>query len=98
MSATITAVYYPGANATLSVTFADADNVPTDPDSLTLTIIDPSDHNTVLTDSDVTKDSTGVYHYLLPVDQAGEWFYQWAGTGTGAVVNQGSFVVRALES
>lgn len=95
---TVTAVYFPGAKATLSVTFANASNVATDPSSLTLTIVDPSGNSTVLTASDVVKDSTGVYHYLLTVDEAGEWFYQWAGTGTGAVVNQGSFVVRELES
>lgn len=91
---TITEVYYPGSGVLLSVTFTDSDNAEVDPDTVSLKLTDPDGVAQTITGGSITRDGTGLYHYSFTVDTAGEWFYEWTGAGTLAVVNLGSFVVR----
>ena len=61
---------------------------------------DPSGVNTTKTypsDAEVVKDSTGRYHLDIAIDEAGTWYYNWAGTGTAQGAEEGSFVVAPTE-
>jgi hypothetical protein len=42
----------------------------------------------------VTKSATGTYVQLITVDQAGRWWFRWAGTGAVATVEESEFRVR----
>lgn len=55
----------------------------TNPTTITLLVKPPSGVLATYTyASDITRDSTGNYHYDLTFDAAGYWLYQWYGTGT----------------
>ena len=56
------AIFERGETFSHWVTIRDRDNAKTDPSTVSMSIIDPHD-NTVLTYSNMTKDSTGVYYY-----------------------------------
>lgn len=47
------------------------------------------------TDTQLVKDSTGVYHVDLSLDTAGAWVYRWYSTGTGQAAEPGEFTVKA---
>lgn len=59
-----------------------------DPTAVTVTVKDPAGTKTVYTyaGSQIVKDSTGVYHYDLTVNQAGTWTYRWRSTGVAQAV------------
>ena len=77
--------YYVGSVARLSIVIQVA-SVDTDPTALSLLVEDPSLSVATYTyaGADITKDSTGNYHYDLSLDEAGEWQARWIGTGTAA--------------
>ncbi len=81
--------------ARLSNTFTVSD-VATDPTTVTLTVTDPSGTATVYTwaGGTVTKDSTGVFHKDVTCSAAGEWQYQWTGTGAASDTTVGTFTVH----
>jgi len=82
--------YDVGDTIRLVGTFTDPINsdVATDPTEVTLTVTDPSGNSDSYTydggAGDVAKDSTGIYHYDLAIDEAGIWTYRFVGTGTCA--------------
>lgn len=71
----------------------------TDPTTVTFKYKSPS--GTIVTKtyalSEVTKDSTGIYHYDFTVDAAGTWFYRWISTGTAAGASEVQIQVRKSE-
>lgn len=81
--------------ARLSNTFT-VSGVATDPTTVALTITTPSGVATTYTfaGGTVSKDSTGVYHKDVTCSEAGEWQYQWVGTGTATDTEVGTFTVQ----
>lgn len=90
-------VFYESASelARLTNTFTVAD-VPTDPTTVSLTVTAPSGGATVYTlaGGTVTRDSAGVFHKDVACSEAGEWTYQWVGTGTATDTTVGTFSVQ----
>lgn len=66
---------------------------PTDPTTVTLTVLDPAGATTSYTygAAQLIKDSTGVYHKDLNVTLTGHYRYKFIGTGTAQGVQQGEF-------
>lgn len=61
----------------------------TDPDTLTLRILNPSGIVTdLLYPAGVEKVSTGTYRSVITLDQPGLWDWEWIATGTGTTVTQ----------
>jgi hypothetical protein len=81
--------------ARLSNTFTVA-GTPTDPTTVSLAITTPSGVLTTYTlaGGTVTQDSTGVFHKDVTCSEAGEWQYQWTGTGTASDTTVGTFTVQ----
>lgn len=70
---------FQGSTYTSSQSFFDDTGEQIDPESITITVIDPN-KNTILTGQSATKDSTGNYHYnyLFSTSAAiGEWKIRW---------------------
>jgi hypothetical protein len=91
------AVFYESSSelARLSNTFTVA-GAPTDPTTVSLTVTTPSGVATTYTyaGSAVTKDSAGVYHKDVTCSEAGDWQYQWTGTGAATDTTLGTFTVQ----
>lgn len=47
---------------------------------------------TYLTDSQVVKDSVGMYHADIPITLAGTHYYGWLGTGAVGAAEEGTFL------
>lgn len=90
--------YAVGESIILSATFTVA-TVNTDPTTVTLRIKDPTGNIDVYTLAlaTVTRDSAGVFHKDLTIDESGEWFYRWEGTGTCVAADEVQFLVTASE-
>lgn len=61
-------------------------DVAIDPDTVTFRFISPDEVTTskvYLTDSEVVRDSTGIYRYDLTLNEEGIWYYRWEGVGSG---------------
>lgn len=85
------ATYDVGDRVQLTATLTDDDGVLTDPTAVTVTIRKPDG---TASSSTPTKDSTGVYSKDVDIDQHGNWFYRFAGTGALVVAEEGEFYVR----
>lgn len=81
--------------ARLSNTFT-VDEAPTDPSTVALTLTSPTGTATTYTyaATEITKDSTGVYHKDAACGEAGEWVYRWVGTGAATDTTIGTFTVQ----
>jgi hypothetical protein len=81
--------------ARLSNTFTVA-GTPTDPTTVALAITDPTGALTTYTwaGGTVTRDSAGVFHKDVTCSTAGEWQYQWTGTGTASDTTVDTFTVQ----
>lgn len=75
--------------ATVSNVFA-VDGTATDPTAVTLTITSPS--GTVTTPS-TTRTATGAYRADVTCNEAGEWQFQWDGTGVATDTTVGTWTV-----
>lgn len=75
--------YHVGDSVKLTGTFT-LDGVATDPTAVSLQIRDPSGNISLLTYAadELTQVSTGVYSYNLTLDESGDWFVKFIGTGT----------------
>ena len=73
-----------GDTVRFSAEFTNSSEVAADPTTVTLKIRFPSGVIRTFTyaASEITKDSTGNYHYDLTITQAGEHYYKYYGTGT----------------
>jgi hypothetical protein len=65
-------------------TFTDAADVAVDPDVVTAKYKDPS--GTIITDASPTNSATGVHYIDVPIDEAGTWYYRFAGTTSGGAL------------
>lgn len=82
MPVTTTELIDRGDTRTLTVQIL-ASDVLVDPSALTLTIRTPAGVSTIYTygvGSEITRDSTGVYHRDVTFTEAGAWTYEWHST------------------
>jgi hypothetical protein len=72
-----------GKTVRISGAFVDVNGAAVDPSTVTLAYKAPGGSRTTKTYAagDVVKDSTGNYHYDLPLTVAGRWKYRWESTG-----------------
>ncbi len=93
--------YLEGNVVRVTGTFTDATGAAADPTTVTVRyFIDPSGAVTTLvyvTDPEVVKDSTGVYHVDIAVSAPGKYRYGFAGTGAVGtlIANQEAYFVVA---
>lgn len=68
----------------------------TDPTAVTLKVKDPSGSIDTYTyaGSSVTRSAAGVYYKDISLDEAGDWYYRWIGTGTVETAEEERFAVR----
>jgi uncharacterized protein YfaS (alpha-2-macroglobulin family) len=86
--------YHQGDVARLSAAFADEGGTAADPDDVILKVETPDGTETTYTIGDLVKDSTGAYHYDLPVDDPGRHWYRFEGTGIVQAASEAEFSVR----
>lgn len=84
-------VYDTGDKIRLTATFT-VDDAVTDPTTVTVKVLDPSSNETSATP---TNPSTGVYYYDVSLDEAGDWYYRFEGTGAAVAAEEVTFNVRA---
>lgn len=72
-----------------SATFRGLDGVAADPTAVVGKYRDPSGN---ISTASVTQDSVGGYHFDIDVDEAGTWYYRFAGTGAIQAAGEKSFV------
>jgi hypothetical protein len=76
-------------------TFVDEDDLPVDPTTVTLKVMDPSGNIDEYTYSaSVSRDDVGIYWKNVAVDEPGDWRGWWESTGTGQGAEQTQFVVE----
>lgn len=91
--------YSVGTLVRVTGTFTDTDGTAQDPTALTVYYKDPSANITelvYLTDTDVVKDATGIYHVDIDIDESGKWFYRFKGTGSAQAADEYWFTVERL--
>ena len=94
---TTLSTYDKGDLVRVTGTFTDSAGSATDPSVVICQYVDPSGNTvskTYITDAEVVKDSTGVYHLDIDADEVGSWHYRWYATGTGQSAGENSFNVR----
>jgi uncharacterized protein YfaS (alpha-2-macroglobulin family) len=95
----MTEIYYQGETVGLKATVKDADGTLTDPSTVTITIVDPTGTEKV-TDSAMTKKSTGIYQYDYTIASdavAGIWTSEVKATSGKPSIEQDTFrVITAL--
>lgn len=88
--------YIVGDAITLTAEFRDSAGALADPTDVTLEVKTPG--RTVATyrysTAGITKSSTGVYTKNISMTSGGLWKYEWQGTGTVAVVGNGTINVE----
>jgi hypothetical protein len=93
----VSTVFYESASelAKLTNTFSVA-GTPTDPTTVTLTITTPSQVSTPYTwaGGTVTRTSAGVFTKDIACTEAGEWTFEWAGTGAASDDEAGTWSVH----
>lgn len=82
-----------GTKVRLIGEFRDLDNVLSDPTVVVAKTRDPSGNVTTISGGSVTKDSTGVYHVDVTLDESGTWWYRFEGTGAVVAADEQAFVV-----
>ena len=87
--------YYPDHFIRLSTLFA-VDGVPTDPDTVTVTLAGDGVSTTYVyeTDAEVIRTGAGAYHADLQLSAAGVFAWRWEGTGAAANPDQGTVTVE----
>jgi hypothetical protein len=84
----------------LLVTFKNLAEVPTDPGNVELKIRKPSGEVITRTwppDGTITNDTTatGAFYSDVAIDESGDWWAKWKGTGAVQEVEEARFRVRA---
>lgn len=80
-------------------TFTDSDGSAVDPTALKIYYKAPGGTITEKlygTDTDVIKDSTGVYHLDIDINASGRWFYRFVGTGSAQAADEYWFNIERL--
>ena len=81
-----------GTSVRSVVTFSDLTGmVAADPTTITFKYADPDGNTTTILypAAGITRDTTGVYHADVLLNQNGKWNYRWLGTGVVAVAYDG---------
>jgi hypothetical protein len=90
--------YYPETEIRLTVSFTNSAGTAIDPATVTFETWSPSGFVSTyvyLTDSAVTKLSTGNYAADIVPGEAGRWHYRWKTSGAGTViVQEGDFIIQ----
>lgn len=89
--------HFIGMQRKLRVTFKDSGGTVTDPTTITFTMKDGAGTLTSkvhVTDAEVIKESTGIYHLLYTIIVAGRHNWGWKGTGSLIAARQTSFKVQ----
>jgi uncharacterized protein YfaS (alpha-2-macroglobulin family) len=81
-----------GETVRSDITFTNFSGTAADPTTVTCTARKPD--QSVISLTVVAGGSTGVYYAETVVDQTGNWFVHWDGTGDLDVVEEGEFYVR----
>jgi len=97
--ATVTVYTYDvGDMIRCSVRFATIAGVNTDPTVVTFRWLDPSGNAASdvfgTPGSLVVQDAVGLYHRDVSIDEEGQWFYRWEGTGVIQGAGEKSFLIR----
>lgn len=73
----------------------EVDGVPTDPTTVTLTVIDPLkvEHTYTYAGGEITRDSVGLYSKVIVGSILGTWFYKWNGTGACIAADENYFKI-----
>lgn len=73
--------------------------VDTDPTAVVCKVKDPSGNVDVYTFAlgQVTKSSVGHYYKDISIDESGEWFYRWEGTGAMEAAEETHLVAEVSE-
>ncbi len=68
----------------------------TDPDIVTCSVRTPNGDVSVYnyTSGTVSKESDGKFFLDIFVDESGQWWYEWFGTGTALAADEGYFLVE----
>ena len=93
----VTTTYDIGDTRRLQATFKDINQALTDPTTVTFKMVEPDGAVTTYvfgTDSELVKDSTGVFHVDWPITKQGRHSWSMAGTGTVAQKEEGEFYVK----
>lgn len=83
-----------GDQVTVQATFRNTAGTKTNPTDTTLKYKDPSGNVTTVNNASLSTPSTGVKTYDIAVDEAGQWWYRFAGTGAVVAAEEGTFDVR----
>ena len=98
MATVTTYTYDVGDKIRCSVRFATIAGVDTDPTAVVFKWLDPSGNAASDTYGDpgslVVRDSAGNYHRDVSIDEEGQWFYRWEGTGAIQGAGEKSFLIR----
>jgi len=73
--------------------------VPIDPTAVNLSVKSPNGTITTYVygvDSEVVKDSAGVYHMDIDLNKRGRWYYLWWSTGVGQAAEQGKIIANEV--
>jgi hypothetical protein len=93
--------YYVGDLVRISATWTNAAGSVTDPTAVLAKYRDPAGTVTTYTygtDTELVKDSTGIYHVDIDADSAGKWLYRFYSTGPGQASSSiGEFIVFVSE-
>lgn len=90
-------VYDIGDQIRIGYTFKNSSGMAADPTTITLWLKTPAGAETshvYLTDGNLIRDATGVYHYDLTFAESGTYCWRWAGTGAVVCAEEGQLPVR----
>lgn len=78
----------------LTGTFTDLNEIPADPNTVTLKVRDPQGNITEYAEVDMAHPETGTWSYELLLTRGGEWTYRFAGTGGLVAAGEKTILVR----
>jgi hypothetical protein len=86
---------YPNGQQVKVIDTITQSGVDVDPSTVTCKVKDPSGTVSTYTYSggDITRESTGVYSYVVDANADGKWHYRFQATGNGAGAGENSFLV-----
>lgn len=88
--------YDVGDRRKLIVEVRNEDNELADPSALSFMMREPNDTLTTydLDDTELVKDSVGIYHVYWDIAMAGKHYWRWAASGDIAAAEESLFAVR----
>lgn len=82
-----------GEPVVVDATFVTQDDIASDPDTITITLILPDGTVEAFTKSDLTRLSTGIYRFTYTTDQSGRYQIRIESTGTPTTATEQFFDV-----